>query len=123
MSTPPKMQRRQTVQSAAALSKLATLDAEISQFEASYGAFSATLSSPESSAEQLIQTRNECRQWSGNLEKFQYVKVDSIITADLTTGKEEAKVKRKELNKHCEELRTRMEVFMASIEAAIKAKS
>ncbi|GMI11725.1 hypothetical protein TrLO_g5507 [Triparma laevis f. longispina] len=123
MSAPPNMQRRQTVQSAAALSKLAVLDTEISQFEASYSNFSSVLSSSTSTIEQLTQTRNECRQWSGNLEKFQYVKVDSIITAELSTGKDEAKAKRKELNKHCEELRSTMEAFVSSIEAAIQAKS
>ena len=113
------MSRRQTVQSAAALDKLLVLDQEAAQFDAALATFRAALNSEDRTLEGLLETRNACRQWSGNLEKFQYVKVDSIITAELTTGKEEAKMKRKTLNKHCEELRVEMEGFISEIEGVI----
>lgn len=47
-------------------------------------------------------------QLNGSLEKFQFVKVDGVITGGLTSGKDDAKAKRKELNKNCEELRARI---------------
>jgi hypothetical protein len=46
----------------------------------------------------LVASRNDLRQYVGNLEKFQFVKVDAIITADLQSGKEEARTRRKVRN-------------------------
>jgi hypothetical protein len=45
---------------------------------------------------------------AGGLEKFQFVKVDAITTADLSSGKTDAKMNRKNLNKRAEGLATKV---------------
>ena len=56
----------------------------------------------------LAQHANELAQVYGNLEKLQFTKVDAIITADLTTGRADAKLKRKALTKAISELMARV---------------
>ena len=68
-----------------------------------------------------MKCRNEARQWNGSLEKFQYERVDSLITADLTTAKDEAKAKRKALNRSIEDLRGKMESLMQDLNKAINS--
>ena len=64
-----------------------------------------TAQSPISSAQDLLRVKNSGHQFGGKLEKFQYVKVDAVVTAGLTTGKEEARGRRRKLNRMCESLR------------------
>ena len=69
------MARRQTVSSAAALNKLVTLDQEAETFDSDFASFKSSLNAKDRTLDTLLHARNAARQWSGNLEKFQYVKV------------------------------------------------
>ena len=58
---------------------------------------------------------------SGQIEKFQNVKVDGVITADLTSGKDEAKARRKLLNAASEKLKERIDGRAAELDKLIEA--
>ena len=72
-----------------------------------------------SSAKELLSVKSAAAQFNGSLEKFQYVKVDSIVTADLRTGKEEAKQRRKKMNKQCEKLREGVKDLLEELESRL----
>jgi hypothetical protein len=52
--------------------------------------------------------------------QFQTVKVDSVVTAELNTGKDEAKQRRKSVNARCEALRERQAGLMGKMQTIIK---
>lgn len=51
---------------------------------------------------------NDLRQLSGSLDRLQYSGVDGVITAELNSGKTNAKELRRSLNQRCEDLRDRI---------------
>ena len=51
---------------------------------------------------------NDLAQVSGNLDKLQFSGVDSVITAELQSGQQNARERRKNLNRAAEELRERI---------------
>jgi len=63
---------------------------------------------PRTPRARLLEAKDQIAQMNGNLEKLQYNGVDSIITAELESGKEKAKEKRKALNQRCDSLRERI---------------
>ena len=52
--------------------------------------------------------KNDCAQMIGNLDKLQYEQIDAVITAELKSGKHDAKELRKSLNQRCEKIRSRL---------------
>ena len=69
----------------------------------------------------VIELRNNLRQIMGNLDKFQYSKVDSVITADLHSGKDEAKARRKACNKSCDEIREKGSALLKALDSKIES--
>lgn len=109
MSSAPKISRKVSTFSEAALDQLSTLEQEISAHEEQVTIF-------ENSIDELIAAPNELRQACGNLENFQYIKVDAIITADLKSGKDEAKARRKAINARCDAVRERQQALLEKIQ-------
>ncbi|GMI25900.1 hypothetical protein TeGR_g751 [Tetraparma gracilis] len=125
LSAPPPLNRRTSTASGAALSLLDALEAEIANLEAQNAALERLVAEAgenpgEEGVAVLIEKRNELRQHCGNLEKFQTVKVDSVVTAELNTGKDEAKQRRKSVNARCEALRERQAGLMGKMQTIIK---
>ena len=108
MSDAPKFSRKVSNFSEAALNQLSTLEQEMFAHEEQVTLF-------ENSIEEVKAAPNELRQACGNLENFQYIKVDAIITADLTSGKDEAKARRKAINARCDAVRERQQVLLEKI--------
>ena len=54
--------------------------------------------------EELIEVKNRLAVMSGEIEKVQAKYIDSIITTELKSGKEEAKIARKKLNSRADKL-------------------
>ncbi len=94
---------------AKALSKLEEYAQEVQRLETEVDGIEAAMSDyPRTPRARLLECKDQIAQMNGNLEKLQYAGVDSIITADLDTGKELAKEKRKALNQRCDALRERI---------------
>lgn len=51
---------------------------------------------------------SDLAQISGSLDKLQYNGVDGVITAELVSGRENARQRRRSLNGHCERVRQRV---------------
>lgn len=126
----PNFSRRVSEFSAATLDKLSTLEDEIGLFETQVEELAMQLSDIGNSntiskevMDDLIASRNDLRQYVGNLEKFQFVKVDAIITADLQSGKEEARTRRKNLTARCEAVRTKQVEIIKRIEELVNSGS
>ena len=117
---PPFCSRRISQPSVAALESLTTLEHQIEKFESETSEIESKLSETLSKKE-FIELRNSLRQAAGFLEKFQYVKVDAIITAELNSGKDEAKTRRKECNKHCDAIRDRHNEALTLLNGKIDA--
>ena len=56
-------------------------------------------------------------QLNGNVDKLQFNGVDGIITADLTSARDDVKAGRKALNKACDELRIRINQLKPQLDA------
>ncbi|GMH97726.1 hypothetical protein TrST_g160 [Triparma strigata] len=125
MSQPPGAQavekggRRMTVNSLKTLGKIEELEAELDVFVKTLQKNYKKVRSHVSSAKELLSVKSAAAQFNGSLEKFQYVKVDSIVTADLRTGKEEAKQRRKKMNKQCEKLREGVKDLLEELESRL----
>jgi len=95
--------------SAAALNKLQRYNQEVEDLENEVADIEAALQDyPRTPRARLLEAKDQIAQMNGNLEKLQYSGVDSIITAELASGKERAKEKRKALNQRCDALRERI---------------
>jgi nocturnin len=55
----------------------------------------------------LIALRGELAQLNGSIEKLQCTRIDAVVTAELTSGKTDAKERRKELTRRTEKLHAR----------------
>lgn len=95
--------------SAAALNKLQRYNQELEDLENEVADMEAALQDyPRTPRTRLLEAKDQIAQMNGSLEKLQYSGVDSIITAELESGKERAKEKRKSLNQRCDALRERI---------------
>ena len=101
-------QRRMTTLSTAVLQKLSVLDKELAHFREELQWYADDIGDENCQMSQLVHIKNKSHQFAGNLEKFQYVKVDSVTTGQLTTGKEKAKEMRKRINNECESMRSEL---------------
>ena len=63
----------------------------------------------------MLAARNELRQVNGDLEKFQFTKVDAIETSSLARGRDNARAQRKRLNAEVETLRATVQGRHAAI--------
>ncbi|GMH67675.1 hypothetical protein TrRE_jg2952 [Triparma retinervis] len=109
---------------------LTTLEDEIGLFETQAEELSLQLSEIGNTEtistevlDDLVASRNDLRQYVGNLEKFQFVKVDAIITAELNSGKEEARNRRKKLTTRCEAVRAKQVDIIKRIEELVNSAS
>jgi hypothetical protein len=108
---------RLSIASEKALSTIESCEAHLKDLTAQVEALE---SAPEDvSVLGLTKHRNLCHHVNGLLEKFQYVKVDSVITADLSSGKDEAKTRRKDLNASCDRLRARIDARALNLDKLI----
>jgi len=76
--------------------------------------------------EQLGKAKSGIAQLYGTLDKFQFEAVDAIMVGELTSGKEEARGKRKQLNREIEALRIKLEEmrdFACSLQLTAPVKS
>lgn len=95
--------------SATALNKLERYNQEVQELEEEVAGIESALQDyPRTPRARLLEAKDQIAQMNGNLEKLQYNGVDSIITAELESGKERAKEKRKALNQRCDVLRERI---------------
>ena len=67
--------------------------ARVQALESECAAVEAALRDRRTPRARLLEAKDAVAQLNGSLEKLQYVGVDSIITADLDSGKELAKEK------------------------------
>ena len=100
--------RQYSVLSAGALNTLENLTAEIDGLEARIASMEKLVATPGQDEEKL-NALGEIRQLIGDLDKIQSTKVDAVCTAELHSGKAEAKDTRKGLNRRIEGLRPRAE--------------
>lgn len=94
--------------STAALNKLDHFSQQLQGLEAQVDIIESTLAEADIQRTRLLEVKDEIAQLNGTLEKLQYVGVDSVVCAELNTGKELAKANRKKLNQQCDELRDRI---------------
>jgi hypothetical protein len=66
----------------------------------------------------LATARGELAQAHGSVGKLQCTGIDAILTSDLTTGKSDAKEKRKALTRRAETLMDEIERLIKTIDAA-----
>eukprot|EP00617_Octactis_speculum_P002357 CAMPEP_0185781304 /NCGR_PEP_ID=MMETSP1174-20130828/101860_1 /TAXON_ID=35687 /ORGANISM="Dictyocha speculum, Strain CCMP1381" /LENGTH=115 /DNA_ID=CAMNT_0028471225 /DNA_START=140 /DNA_END=487 /DNA_ORIENTATION=+ len=72
------------------------------------------------SYEELAEAKNRLAQLNGLLEKFQFTEVDAVDTANLHSGKSQARAQRKGLNSEVDGLRERIIDLQQSITSAMK---
>jgi hypothetical protein len=65
----------------------------------------------------LGQHLDSIAQLNGHLEKLQFSGLDGVVTQELTSGKDEARLQRKGLNGQCEELRGRLQDLKGAVVA------
>ena len=94
--------RRFSAASTTTLSKLDELSAQLDAMRSGVDEIKAQMDAGVG-AEELIPAKHRLAQLNGDLEKFQFTKVDAIETSELDTGKQEAKAHRKQLNARVEE--------------------
>ena len=111
--------RRLTAASLKALDGVTLLENEINDLVLELNDMLKIVKSPISAVPDLLKVKSSCHQFGGRLEKFQYVKVDAVVTAGLTTGKDEARARRKKLNKMCESLRISLHEVLELVEERV----
>ena len=99
--------------------KLDTYEQRLDAFKGTLHEFSQRLGSGTFSHDDLTHMKNELAQLNGTLEKLQFNEIDSIVTADLNTGKLQVKAKRKGLNSECEKVRENIKEVNSIISALI----
>lgn len=95
-------------QSATALQQLESYADQLEGLENEVMHVEAVIGNSKASRVRLLEAKDQIAQTNGYLEKLQYAGVDSIITAELNSGKELAREKRKALNARCDILRERL---------------
>jgi hypothetical protein len=71
------------------------------------------------SSERLLAMRGELAQLNGNIEKLQCTGIDAVVTAELRSGKTEAKEQRKDLTKRADKLQKNAAELNEQLEQAI----
>ena len=99
--------------SAGAITKLGSLSTEIDGLEARVAGYEPL----ERSATEAVRNAAlaDLRQLNGTLDKLQAEKVDSVCTAELHSGRDEAKEARKRLNGRIDALRPRVQAIVARL--------
>lgn len=95
-------------QSATALQQLESYADQLEGLENEVMHVETVIGNSKASRVRLLEAKDQIAQTNGYLEKLQYAGVDSIITAELDSGKELAREKRKALNQRCDQLRERL---------------
>jgi spore germination cell wall hydrolase CwlJ-like protein len=85
--------------------KLAKLEADVTEIEAVMQGKGRTQCQYR---EQVAQYQGDIAQINGLLEKLQFTSVDAVGTAELNSGKDQARTQRKALNGRCETLRQKL---------------
>ena len=106
---PPALGRKYSINSENALSDLQRCEVKLEAFEAEVARIEAALLGlSASSAEDALACKNRLAVLSGEVEKLQFGKIDSIMTGGLRTGKAVAKDSRKGLNVRADSLGARV---------------
>lgn len=71
----------------------------------------------------LLYAKNQLAQICGDIDKFQFEKIDSISTGDLESGHSVVKTRRKSLNKRCDLLRSTALSTVSAIEGLLEGSS
>jgi len=71
--------------------------------------------------DELLVFKTTIAQLVGMLDKLQFNGIDSVITAQLQSGKEKAREKRKTLNQRCEKLRQKILTVHEDIQLLLAA--
>lgn len=73
------------------------------------------LTEQDSSDAVLTKVKNELSLLSGNVDKLQMSGIDSVTVSELSTGKEEARIERKELSRRVQELSDKVHQWHAHL--------
>ena len=87
--------RRYSAASSATLSKLGHLDKSYNDMRKAVDEIAEKIGTGELAPDEMLQAKHKLAQLNGDLEKFQFTKVDAIETGELDSGKSEAKAHRK----------------------------
>jgi hypothetical protein len=99
----PRQKQNYSIASDVTLNELDVLEIEMAGYEERLRQHCEMMAG-SAVEEELLVTKGSLAQMNGILEKFQFVKVDSVTTGNLNSGKDEAKQSRKNLNKRAEAL-------------------
>lgn len=104
------LERKLSTDSHNVLLLLCDLKEKVLAIEEELGYLEARVTAPSSAltSDLCISTKNDLAQLSGTLDQLQYGQVDAVVTAELQSGKENAKESRKSCNRKCEQLRKRI---------------
>mmetsp|Transcript_25566 Transcript_25566/g.33160 ORF Transcript_25566/g.33160 Transcript_25566/m.33160 type:complete len:213 (+) Transcript_25566:110-748(+) len=101
----PTFERKLSVVSEETLLQLDNLEKTYAGFEKVISDIDEGWSSSRLSLEELYSAKNVLAQTLGCIDKFQFEGVDAVVTFELTSGQEEAKSRRKALNRNVSTLR------------------
>ena len=87
--------KRFSAASAATLGQLEGLDERFGAMTSAADAIEALLDAGSVPAARLVEAKHELAQLNGDLEKFQFTKIDAVETSELNSGKTDAKAHRK----------------------------
>ena len=96
-----KMERRYSQISARTLQRLDSLETTYDEMAAAVSEIKLALDAGVS-REDLLSVKHRLAQLNGDLEKFQFTKIDAVETSELNSGKTDAKAHRKALNQDVE---------------------
>lgn len=92
--------KRFSAASAATLGQLEGLDERFGAMTSAADAIEALLDAGSVPAARLVEAKHELAQLNGDLEKFQFTKIDAVETSELNSGKTDAKAHRKVVRPH-----------------------
>ena len=94
-----KMERRYSQISARTLQRLDSLETTYDEMAAAVSEIKLALDAGVS-REDLLSVKHRLAQLNGDLEKFQFTKIDAVETSELNSGKTDAKAHRKVVRPH-----------------------
>ena len=112
MQEPSTIDRKLSVLSRQRIMKLDDLNTRFDVCQSEFKGLMETLKRTSRHSDKM-KIKDALSQLYGNLEKLQYVEIDSVVVGDLQSGQKEAKEARKRLTKQ-------VETLLTSVKSAVK---
>ena len=112
---PRKVARRYSIESDKRIDQLILLSKKVDTIEQKIEGFQKAVNEGTASGAQLSVIQDALAQLYGNLEKLQFNEIDAVVTGDLTSGRVDAKQRRKALSKRTSQMLSEVERLVKEI--------